>query len=398
MLAKPLRIGLYGVSGVGKSYLLDRLNQYANSVLTLDGSAAIDQVCEGGLSTFKKLDAIGKYGIRCKSIAKLNQQFMADGRHMIVSGHYSFLTPAGYEIAWTEADASFYDLIFILQCSSELHFQRCNSDLSKNRNFSRMQLDKWREFEHNELQSICEASAIPFYTLSADLSQEQLLQCVVSMISDEVINAVSNELIEQFDSVILCDCDGTLNTDDILDYSNDSALSFKKISNIFKDYDGYSPEAFFSVSQYIDSLENGDIVEDMLARANVLQPHKLIVDELELIRKTNNVNGVKDALVLLSSGFPSAWDNPCLNSSVVLGGASFNRFGCVLTDGHKTQLAKRLTEQDVLVISFGNSSSDFGMLGKSSFAFFIYHGVIKAHYAEQLKEIKNIKILCLEGS
>ena len=398
MLAKALRIGLYGVSGVGKSYLLDRLNQYANAVLTLDGSVAIDQVCEGGLSTFKKLNAIEKYEVRCKSIAKLNQQFMADGRHMIVSGHYSFLTPTGYEVAWTEADASFYDLIFILQCSSELHFQRCNTDLSRNRNFSQMQLDEWREFEHNELQAICEASAIPFYSLSAELPQEQLLQQMVLLISDEVINTLANELTKKFDSVILCDCDGTLNTDDILDYSNDPALSLKKISDIFKDYNGYSPEAFFAVSQYIDSLEKNNIVENMLARASVLQPHQLIVDELELIRKTNNANGVKEALVLVSCGFPTAWDNPCLNSFIVLGGASFNRFGCILTNEHKTQLAKKLIKQGVFVVSFGNSSSDFGMLEKSSLAFFVYRGVIKTHYFEHLKRIKNIRMLCLEGS
>lgn len=398
MLAKPLRIGLYGVSGVGKSYLLDKLNQYVSSVVTLDGSTAIDQVCEGGLSAFKKMQPEEKYNLRCESIAQLDRQFFADNRHMIVSGHYSFLTSTGYEIAWTEADAEFYDLIIILQCSSEMHFQRCNLDHSRNRNFSQEQLDDWREFEHNELQAICAVSAIPFYSLSVEEPLELVLQQLICLISDEVIAAVANDLTRQFDSVILCDCDGTLNNYDILDYSTDASLSSVQIGSIFKRYGDYSPESFFAVSQYIDTLEPKNIVSNMLNNAGLLQPHTLIVNELTSIREINRINEIKDALVLVSCGFPIGWDHPCLASTLVLGGASFNYFGCILTNESKTKLAKLLRMQGVSVTSLGNSSSDFGMLENSDVAYFVYSNKIKSRYINFLNKINSIEFLCLKGS
>lgn len=397
MLAKPLRIGLYGVSGIGKSYLLDKLNQYVNSVVTLDGSTAIDQVCEGGLSAFKKMQLEDKYNMRCASIAQLNRQFFADNRHMIVSGHYSFLTSTGYEIAWTEADTKFYDLIIILKCSSEKHFQRCNLDHSRNRNFSQEQLDDWREFEHNGLQAICAASAIPFYSLSVEEPLELVLQQLIYLISDEVIAATANDLARQFDSVILCDCDGTLNNDDILNYSINSELSSEKISNIFKHYGDYSPESFFAVSEYVDTLEQKNIVSNMLDNAGVLQPHTLIVNELTSIREKNHTKGINDALVLVSCGFPTGWNHPCLASTLVLGGASFNCFGCILTNERKTKLAKLLRSKSLTVTSLGNSSSDFGMLENSDFAYFIYSNKIKSRYVDFLNKNDSVKLLCLKG-
>jgi hypothetical protein len=398
VLAHPLRVGLYGVSGIGKSYLLGHLNQYVNSVHTLEGSSAIDSVCIGGLSAFKSMSSEEKYLVRCKSVDELNRQFMTDKRHMVVAGHYSFLTQNGYEIAWTDADANFYDVIIMLDCTSETHYQRSTFDTARKRSFSQSQLDGWRDFEQSELQARCEESNIPFYILNSELPLEQLLMRITELVSTEVINSVADKLAIQFDSIILCDCDGTLNKDDILDYAADSELSPLKISTIFKKYGGYSRESFFAVSQYIDAQVPKLAVDNMLLNAGVLQPHALVASELASLREINRVRQIKDALVLISCGFPNAWNALSLAADMVMGGASFNRFGCILTDALKAQFAERLKKKEILVTSFGNSSSDFGMLLNSDFAVFVYDQEIKPHYAVSLQNLKSIKLLCLGGT
>jgi len=397
MLTTPLRIGLYGVSGVGKSTLSNHLSVYKNALGCIDGSQAIDAVTPGGLDEFKHSSDDIKTKLRHKSIDYLQNQFSTEQKHLVISGHYCFLNHGKFDIVWDQKDAEFYDVIFLLECNVATHKQRCENDNSRSRNYSINELECWQTFERNALGKECQSHNIPLYQIDTTLALIEQEKIFIKAISEVVIDKVALEISEQYSSAFLFDCDGTLNHQDVLDFSKSNELSKDTVSGIFKEFTGYCFDAFHSVSRYMDFTvydKDRDFMISTAKHSLKLNPSmKFVIDSYikKFIKEGHTVSKVA-----ISCGFPSAWAACFTEKDYLIGGASFNTFGCLVTDKTKERLAKKLDFYGVYIIGFGNGSSDIGMLLNSHRGVYVYSDKPSTRHLEKLKSHRSLEIIQLE--
>jgi len=90
-IKKPIIIGIYGISGSGKTYLLNKLKEFLEKdyYAFFDGSDIISKFVDD-LEEFKKLDDTTKYCLRQRAIDYIRDSCASQGRVGIVAGHLIF--------------------------------------------------------------------------------------------------------------------------------------------------------------------------------------------------------------------------------------------------------------------------------------------------------------------
>ena len=396
MFVSPLRIGVYGISGVGKSTLVRALGKYANAIACVDGSAIIDETCTGGLAGFKQMDTVGKYRAREKAVRCIQKRFEAQNRHVVVAGHYSFLKDSGFEIAWTKADSAFYDLIIHLDCGTETHRQRCEFDQSRSRKFDDADLMRWRRFERESLEQLCARENRPFATIDSGLPLDEQIKAVLEIVSRVGLSKAAKTISRTHRKAVVLDCDGTLNDDDVLNYAPIQQLSVDTITRIFKLYQGYCFDAFFAVSQHIDNNVARQDVLRMLDHARAsLSLNPTIARALDDLNEKHNASE-PIVRIAVSCGFAHGWQNCLGNRAFWLGGASFDLFGCILSDEGKGHFVRELKRHGAEVTCFGNSSSDLPMLLEADYSFYVHTGHPNERHLEKLRGHRSLSLLQLE--
>lgn len=389
MRPEKLRIGVYGVSGVGKSTLISHFQKYPNSTFTIDGSDIIDKITEGGLSQFKKLSNDGKLEIRTLASKKLFELFLEHDKHLVVAGHFCFFTNNEFEIVWTEADSVFYEVIFYLHKPAEIILQQQCSDSSRKRTYSEIDLYRWQEFEYERLVSVCREKKIRLEKLDGTLPIIELEKLMIKVISDETVQKAGRNIISQKNkNVMLMDCDGTLSNQDVLDFVSDDKINKNAITEIFKKYGDYCFDAYYEVSLLFSKL---DINKIFIAVENQLYINSKIKKTIELA-KSDGWN-----VIFISSGFPTFWQKSCHLANKVLGGASFNDYGCILTNEIKANFALQLRANGIVVSSFGNGSADFGMLKNSNLGTFVFNEKIKESHKTMIDSLSHVTTISLEN-
>ncbi|GAA93228.1 hypothetical protein AKAW_11340 [Aspergillus luchuensis IFO 4308] len=98
---KAVVIGLYGISGVGKSILLDRLKRELGEELFNyhEGSAVIADIVPGGLEAFQSLEEGEKACWRKQAIETIRRTSIETRKIAVVTGHFMFYLVA-YSVAW----------------------------------------------------------------------------------------------------------------------------------------------------------------------------------------------------------------------------------------------------------------------------------------------------------
>ncbi len=119
-------------------------------------------------------------------------------------------------------------------------------------------------------------------------------------------------------------------------------------------------------------------------------------------RITAKLNELKERLnvyiVFISSGIPCAWKPAIqgINEYSIMGGASFGRYGMIITNDVKEHLVKELVSYGCHVVAIGNGSNDLGMLIHSSNAIVVFDQKPKEHLLEKLKNAgKSFELLQL---
>ncbi|KAJ6129566.1 hypothetical protein N7512_002346 [Penicillium capsulatum] len=174
-LPRPVIIGLYGLPECGKSFLLDRLQTELGDLgfKFYEGSRVIDQVCPGGLNTFRGLGESGKTQWRRKVIRSIQQECRNYGKAGVVAGHLMFWKEeedVGQNI-WAQSDSDVYTHILYLNTAADRIAENIARDTERCRSSSSVaHLRNWLQTERTELKKICQDAGILLAVLPEHLA------------------------------------------------------------------------------------------------------------------------------------------------------------------------------------------------------------------------------------
>ncbi|BCR91870.1 uncharacterized protein ACHE_70713A [Aspergillus chevalieri] len=227
--ADPRVIGLYGVSGCSKSYLMKQLKQELgeSDFQYFEGSEVINAVTVGGLNAFKKLDEHQKNQIRKLAINKIKSACAQSSNVSIVTGHFMFWDDEASEQplrVCTQADLKTYTHVLYVNTPVEVTAKQRTEDTEKERlTVSIQHLHRWQETEIREIRGLCCENNILFATIYPNLKgklailvrdfqrhDESHNKSVAEQLLDETISVHYDEL----QTVLFFDADKTLAADD----------------------------------------------------------------------------------------------------------------------------------------------------------------------------------------
>ncbi|CAZ84860.1 unnamed protein product [Tuber melanosporum] len=382
-------VGIYGVPGSGKTFLLDQLKQELGQdhFEFYEGSNMIANLVPGGLGAFQKLDEQEKLHWRQLAINTIGKQCADSGRVAVVAGHFMFWPKeegAGQPVC-TPADLDIFTHILYLDVPPELIAQRVLDDTERSRALPSINhLHKWQQTEQTQLRHLCRHHGILFSlvfphptllekvsTLLRDFrhhTEEYNLACAESRI-DEVLVAGGGQL----ETVLVMDADRTLVAKDT------GALFWKTVSNSRRSRDeecplktlfsgplGYSYTAFRQAALLYEEAvmdEEFNVLCDEVASTMTIHPE--FVSLLRLAEEREHV-----VAVVVTCGIRHVWDKVLeregLSKTVKVIGGGRVADGFVVTAAVKAAVVARLRDiHHMHVWAFGDSVLDLPMLSKA---------------------------------
>jgi uracil phosphoribosyltransferase/phosphoserine phosphatase/adenylate kinase len=384
--SKPKVIGIYGIPGSGKTFLLNQLKQSLDRehFLFYEGSEVIAALVPGGLETFEKLDEKEKTHWRQLAIDTIGQRCANSGQIAIVTGHFMFWFEEGKEgcRVYTQNDLNTFTHILYLDVPTEVIELRHRDDLERRRPpVTTAHLSKWQQTEKSQLRCLCRDHGILFTLCASGM----LLPGKVSTLlrdfgvhTDEynlshVEGILDKTLLPyqgRLETVLVMDADKTLTAEDT------GTLFWRRsfesrgcvgedvpLSSLFSGPLGYSYTAFRQATLLYEDVAD-DQAYDALCHdiASVVIMHPEFVSLLQLVAQQEHVGAV-----IVSCGLRRVWEKVLerygLSKTVhvIAGGRIADGF--VVTAAVKAAVVARLQVFHRLYVwAFGDSPLDLEML------------------------------------
>ena len=386
---KAVVIGLYGVPGSGKTFLLNQLKEELGQkdFAFYEGSEMIATIVPGGLDVFQRMHEQAQMYWRQRAIDTIRQKCVDYGQVAVITGHFMFWAEEqehGTPV-YTENDMNTFTHILYLDIPAEVIARRLLGDTERNRPpTSVTHLHKWQQEEKNQLRYLCRHHGILFSlvpphptllnrisTLLQDFSfhtEKYNLSQAESRL-DEAIAASHGQL----ETVLIMDADRTLAAEDT------GALFWKMVSisrslrdeeytlkTLFSSPLGYSYTAFRqAVLLYEETADDQDF--DALCQdvASVVTMHPEFVSLLHLVAEQKHIGAI-----VVTCGLRRVWDKVLeregLSEKVSVIGGGRIADGFVVSAAVKGALVARLREtHQMYVWGFGDSPLDLDMLSKA---------------------------------
>ena len=167
----PIVVGLYGISGSGKTFLLNQLKKElgAERFEYYDGSGMIVSVVPDGLASFQEMTDEEQTQYRRLAIDSIKESCVKSGKIAIVAGHFMLCSErdeASVQV-WTESDRQTFTHICYLNVPVEEVRQQSLNDKERCRpDYSSSHLQLWQSAEKTELESVCRNNGILFSLLN----------------------------------------------------------------------------------------------------------------------------------------------------------------------------------------------------------------------------------------
>ncbi|KAF7328588.1 Uracil phosphoribosyltransferase [Mycena sanguinolenta] len=391
----PMVIGLYGVPGCGKSYLLSQLKAYSeysqNEFIFYEGSAIIDLlVPNGGLDAFKRMGARDKTHWREQAISHIRAECAASGKIGLVAGHFMFWEDEAEEAGegvWTDSDAAvFTHIIYLAIAPNEVVRRRANDSNRRRAAVSEDHIARWQEAEREGLRTICLEKKIIFMVAPplavSDLiraivqrrTEAHNLSCAYERLDEIVAGFRANDM--RRDVMLVFDGDKTLVAEDtgkifweiaMADPDADTAMLAGRggdpMNKLFSSPFGYSYDAFLQAAFIYEALDAAKFDLYCTQAAATVRIHP------EMISLLQSAAERRVGAVVITCGLRLIWERILcaagLEKSVKVVGAGciHDERAVVVTARIKRELVVRLRDvHETFVCAFGDSCLDLPML------------------------------------
>ena len=389
---KAIVVGLYGVPGSGKSYLLAQLKQDLGETdfAFYEGSAMIDTVFPGGLKEFQDMEEGEKRDWRQLAIETIGMTCAENRQVAVVAGHFMFWSEgqeAGLPV-YTEKDLETFTHILYLDVPADVVEKRCREDTARHRpSTSANHYGMWQQEEKTQLRGLCRNHGILFSLVSSSPKETTLLAKVSAMLRDfsyhtekynlaqaeSKLDKIIAKSSDQLKTVLVMDADKTLAPQDT------GTLFWAKVSNSTSlEYEASTLKALFSsplkytytafrqaVLLYEEAADRLDFDAFCQEVASAVTMHPEIVSLLQLVVAEEHVGAV-----VVTSGLRRVWDKVLEKEGLsqrvqVIGGGRIED-SLVVSAAVKDALVTRLREvHNMYVWAFGDSPLDLEMLRKA---------------------------------
>ena len=390
---KAIVVGLYGVSGCGKSHLLEQLEQKfgGTNFAFYDGSDMIGAIVPGGLEAFEGMEKSDQEYWRKRAIDQIGQDCTNSKKMGVVAGHFMFWSEeeqAG-TLAWNDNDQKVFTHILYLDVAADVVAERRRNDKKKERPPASVNhLREWQRQEKVQLKDLCRQHGILFSLMTPRPSETTLFDRVSTLLldfkshdEDYNLSQAKSRLDDfvaagngQLKTVLVMDADRTLAPDDT------GVLFWEKVSKLLPlEYDAstlktlftgplrYSYKAFRQAMLLYEEAVDGQKFDDLCQEvALAVTMHREFVLLLQLLAEEERVGAV-----VVTSGLRHIWlkvlEKEGLSEKVeVIGGGRIEDH-FVVTAAVKGALVTHLQNvHKIYVCAFGDSPLDLEMLCKAN--------------------------------
>ncbi|KAK5634803.1 hypothetical protein RRF57_010516 [Xylaria bambusicola] len=378
----PVIVGIYGIPGSGKTYLLHRLEQELGQEQFefYEGSRVIASLVPGGLDRFREMTEQDKLIWRQCAIDTIRQECLGSGKVGVVAGHFMFWPEeedAGQPV-YTLLDLDTYTHILYLDIAAEIIAQRRRDDNDRTRPPTSVNhLRKWQYTEKTELRHLCRDHGILFGVLSV---QRTLVHKASTFLRDfrqhtEAYNLFCSErkldeilgADKSLQTMLVLDADRTLAPEDIgeLFWATDplDERDTRSLKSLFSGPLGYSYTAFRQAALlYEETAEESDFDALCTVVASAVHVHPEFLELLRFVTDQDHVGAL-----VVTCGLRAVWEKVLEREGLskvakVIGGGRIAD-GLVVTDMVKAGVVSRLRDTYYLqVVAFGDSPLDLPML------------------------------------
>lgn len=379
-------IGIYGIPGSGKTFLLTQLKHELNNeqFSFYEGSEVIDTLTPGGLGAFHKLDEQQKTHWRRVAIDKIGSECAISGKTAVVTGHLMFWKEEEEKgrMVYTSNDLVTYTHILYLDIPPEVVERRQRDDTERSRPpATTAHLTRWKHAEKAHLRRLCREHGILFTLLAPNRASPRsvsaLLQDFHVHTEEYNLTRAENRLDEiltpyegRLETVLVIDADRTLAAEDTgAIFWNEVLKSSREreeelpLKALFSGPLGYSYKAFRQAALLYEEAADGEEYERLCEQvASKVTMYPEFVSLLRLVTQEKHIG-----IVVVSCGLLHVWEKVLEREGlsgkvkIIAGGRIGD--GYVVTAAVKAAIVTRLQESHQLYVwAFGDSPLDLKML------------------------------------
>lgn len=379
----PCVIGLYGIRGCGKSFMMNKLKHELgdSDFHFFEGSEVIDSVTAGGLATFQEFSEEDKACFRQYAMKRIRSICRESGKIGIVAGHHMFWSEGKDDNTALrvcgEEDIRTYTLILYVNTHVEVTARQRRRDTERHRSkMSIENLRRWQETEIKELRDLCSENGVLFAAVYPNLV-DKLSSLILNFrnqgeihnqsIADQHFDRALSSHREELRTVIFFDADKTLTPQDtgelFRQILTQNGAKESPLTTLFEDELDHSYVAFRQVMLlYEESCSDTefDAICNKVASRTALYPQMTFL--LHQVRKHHHI-----CPVIVTCGLHRVWEkfvarNGLSNVVKVVGGARLDD-GFVVTPSVKKNLVLRAQgHHSAYTWAFGDSPLDIPML------------------------------------